>query len=166
MRAAIGTQRGFDNEDARNAGKASVDEMQLTCRQVLEFATIEGARACGMDGKIGSLTPGKRADVILVRTDTWSMTPLNNPIGHLSTTPIPAWSTPSWWTAKWSSATASSLLPTSAASEGSPTTRVTTSCAGLRERTGCAWAASGSRSPIRRRNENSAPLIFHFRSMS
>jgi cytosine/adenosine deaminase-related metal-dependent hydrolase len=82
MRAAIGTQRGFDNEDARNAGKASVDEMELTCRQVLEFATIEGARACGMDGKIGSLTPGKRADIILVRTDTWSMTPLNNPIGQ------------------------------------------------------------------------------------
>ena len=82
MRAAIGTQRGFDNEDARNAGKASVDEMELTCRQVLEFATIEGARACGMDSKIGSLTPGKRADIILVRTDTWSMTPLNNPIGQ------------------------------------------------------------------------------------
>jgi imidazolonepropionase-like amidohydrolase len=38
--------------------------MELTCRQVLEFATIEGARACGMDGKIGSLTPGKRADII------------------------------------------------------------------------------------------------------
>ena len=56
--------------------------MELTCRQVLEFATIEGARACGMDRKIGSLAPGKRADVILVRTDTWSMTPLNNPIGQ------------------------------------------------------------------------------------
>ena len=61
------------------AGKASVDEMELTCREVLEFATIEGARACGMDRKIGSLAPGKRADIILVRTDTLSMTPLNNP---------------------------------------------------------------------------------------
>jgi len=82
MRATIGTERGFDNEYARQAGKASVDEMELTCREVLEFATIEGARACGMDSKIGSLTPGKRADIILVRTDTWSMTPLNNPIGQ------------------------------------------------------------------------------------
>jgi 5-methylthioadenosine/S-adenosylhomocysteine deaminase len=35
-----------------------------------------------MDSKIGSLTPGKRADIILVRTDTWSMTPLNNPVGQ------------------------------------------------------------------------------------
>ena len=35
-----------------------------------------------MDSKIGSLTPGKRADIILVRTDTFGMTPLNNPIGQ------------------------------------------------------------------------------------
>ncbi len=82
MRATIGTQRGFDNEQARAEGKASVDVMGLTCRDVLEFATIEGARACGMDDRIGSLTPGKRADVILVRTDSFGMTPLNNPIGQ------------------------------------------------------------------------------------
>lgn len=82
MRATIGTQRGFDNEEARRQGKASVDEMHVTCREVLGFATIEGARACGMDGKIGSLSPGKRADIILVRTDALSMTPMNNPIGQ------------------------------------------------------------------------------------
>jgi 5-methylthioadenosine/S-adenosylhomocysteine deaminase len=82
MRAAIGTQRGFDNEQARNQGKGSVDKMEITCRHVLEFATIEGARACGMEAKIGSLTPGKLADIILVRTDTFGMTPLNNPVGQ------------------------------------------------------------------------------------
>ncbi len=81
MRATIGTERGFDNEQARERGDASVSEIALTCRDVLEFATIEGARACGLDHKIGSLTPGKRADVILVRTDTFGMTPLNNPVG-------------------------------------------------------------------------------------
>lgn len=81
MRATIGTERGFDNEQARDRGQASVDEMEITCRDVLEFATIEGARACGLDSKIGTLTPGKRADVILVRTDNFGMTPLNNPIG-------------------------------------------------------------------------------------
>ena len=81
MRATIGTERGFDNEQARERGEASVEEMELTCRDVLEFATIEGARACGLDGKIGSLTPGKRADVIVVRADTFGMTPLNNPVG-------------------------------------------------------------------------------------
>ncbi len=81
MRATIGTERGFDNAQARERGEASVSTMGLTCRDVLEFATIEGARACGMDGRIGSLTPGKRADVIVVRADSFGMTPLNNPVG-------------------------------------------------------------------------------------
>ncbi|MDX6512287.1 MAG: 5-methylthioadenosine/S-adenosylhomocysteine deaminase, partial [Gaiellaceae bacterium] len=81
MRATIGTERGFDNEQARERGEASVAEMELTCRDVLEFATIEGARACGMESLIGSLTPGKRADVIVVRADSFGMTPLNNPVG-------------------------------------------------------------------------------------
>ncbi len=77
IRATIGTQRGFDQAEAGGLLK----ELELTCRDVLEFATIEGARAIGMDGKIGSLTPGKRADIILIRTDNFGMTPLNNPIG-------------------------------------------------------------------------------------
>ena len=81
MRATIGTERGWDNAQARERGESSVERMELTCRDVLEFATIEGARACGMDGRIGSLTPGKRADVIVVRADSFGMTPLNNPIG-------------------------------------------------------------------------------------
>jgi cytosine/adenosine deaminase-related metal-dependent hydrolase len=55
--------------------------MELTCRDVLEFATIEGARACGLESRVGSLTPGKRADVIVVRADTLGMTPMNNPVG-------------------------------------------------------------------------------------
>ncbi|HLW95551.1 MAG TPA: amidohydrolase family protein [Solirubrobacteraceae bacterium] len=81
MRATIGTERGFDNEQARERGEASVTAMELTCRDVLEFATIEGARACGLQEKVGSLTPGKRADVIVVRADSFGMTPMNNPIG-------------------------------------------------------------------------------------
>jgi cytosine/adenosine deaminase-related metal-dependent hydrolase len=81
MRATIGTERGWDNAQARERGESSVERMELTCRDVLEFATIEGARACGMDGRIGSLTPGKRADVIVVRADSFGMTPLNNPVG-------------------------------------------------------------------------------------
>src|SRR5262249_55028186 len=32
----------------------------LTCREVLEFATIEGARCANLDGKVGTLSPGKR----------------------------------------------------------------------------------------------------------
>jgi 5-methylthioadenosine/S-adenosylhomocysteine deaminase len=44
--------------------------------EVLRMGTIEGARAVGLDAEIGSLEPGKKADLIAVRTDTPRMTPL------------------------------------------------------------------------------------------
>jgi cytosine/adenosine deaminase-related metal-dependent hydrolase len=53
---------------------------KLTHRDVLEFATIEGARACGLDHKVGSLTPGKQADFILLRTDMVNVAPLIDPV--------------------------------------------------------------------------------------
>jgi 5-methylthioadenosine/S-adenosylhomocysteine deaminase len=46
----------------------ALDEFKLPARRVLELATIEGARSLGMDDRIGSLKPGKRADLILVNT--------------------------------------------------------------------------------------------------
>ena len=52
----------------------------LTHRDVLEFATIDGARACALDGKIGSLTPGKQADIILIRTDQINVAPMIDPV--------------------------------------------------------------------------------------
>jgi 5-methylthioadenosine/S-adenosylhomocysteine deaminase len=57
----------------------------LTAREVVEFATIEGARANGLDKKIGSLTPGKEADVIMLRTDLLNVLPINNAIGAVVT---------------------------------------------------------------------------------
>jgi 5-methylthioadenosine/S-adenosylhomocysteine deaminase len=53
----------------------------VTCREVLEFATIEGARCAHLDGKIGTLTPGKDADIVMLRTDRLSLWPLNNAPG-------------------------------------------------------------------------------------
>jgi cytosine/adenosine deaminase-related metal-dependent hydrolase len=53
----------------------------ITAKRMLEFATIEGARGLGLDRVTGSLTPGKRADVILVRADTPLTAPLSDPYG-------------------------------------------------------------------------------------
>jgi cytosine/adenosine deaminase-related metal-dependent hydrolase len=52
----------------------------LTHGDVLEFATIEGARACGLEAKIGSLAPGKEADLVLLRTDQVNVAPLIDPV--------------------------------------------------------------------------------------
>jgi cytosine/adenosine deaminase-related metal-dependent hydrolase len=57
----------------------------LTVREVLEFATIEGARANGLDRKIGTLTPGKDADIILLRTDRLNVMPMNHAVGAVVT---------------------------------------------------------------------------------
>jgi 5-methylthioadenosine/S-adenosylhomocysteine deaminase len=53
----------------------------LTCREVLEFATIEGARCALLDRKVGTLTPGKDADIVMLRADRVNVWPLNNAPG-------------------------------------------------------------------------------------
>ena len=65
----------------QNVGDGSKpSEFALPARRVLEMATIEGARALGIDDKVGSLKPGKRADIVLVRTDDVNMGPTNDPV--------------------------------------------------------------------------------------
>jgi cytosine/adenosine deaminase-related metal-dependent hydrolase len=58
----------------------SKDPMSVTARQVLEMATINGAWDMGFADKTGSLTPGKRADLILVRATDLNMAPLGDPM--------------------------------------------------------------------------------------
>src|SRR5262245_40627771 len=57
-----------DAEHAR-----TLSEFKLTARRVLELATIEGARSLGIDDRVGSLRPGKRADIIAVTTRALNM---------------------------------------------------------------------------------------------
>lgn len=84
MRTALGMQRALDNQAADQAGLTLGGEPpRVTCRDMLEFATIEGARACGLEHWVGSLTPGKQADVVVIRADTVGMFPVNNPVGSL-----------------------------------------------------------------------------------
>ena len=64
------------------AGEAKPPKL-LTTREVIEFATIEGARANQLDSKIGTLTPGKEADIILLRRDTINVLPFNNAHGAI-----------------------------------------------------------------------------------
>jgi cytosine/adenosine deaminase-related metal-dependent hydrolase len=47
------------------------------------LATIDGARASWLDQKIGTLTSGKQADIILLTTNTPNLTPLNDPVASV-----------------------------------------------------------------------------------
>jgi cytosine/adenosine deaminase-related metal-dependent hydrolase len=66
--------------DVENAKAES--EFKMTARRALELATIDGARSMGVDDKVGSLKPGKRADLVMIDTNTLSMAVMTDP-AHL-----------------------------------------------------------------------------------
>ncbi|WP_437312979.1 amidohydrolase family protein [Sorangium sp. So ce385] len=83
MRTVFTLQRALINERAL-AGETGLPAL-LTCRDVIRFATVEGARVAHLSHKIGSLTPGKEADIILLRADAINVAPLNNVPGAVVT---------------------------------------------------------------------------------
>jgi len=83
MRSAFTLQRALVNERAI-AGEKDVPRL-LTCRDTIELATIEGAKVAHLDHKIGTLTPGKEADIILLATDRINVFPMNNVPGTVVT---------------------------------------------------------------------------------
>jgi cytosine/adenosine deaminase-related metal-dependent hydrolase/ribose/xylose/arabinose/galactoside ABC-type transport system permease subunit len=79
MRSVISLQHGVAFERQLAGEKQAPD--RITSREVLGYATIEGARANGLGDRTGSLTPGKDADIIMLRTDKINVMPINDPIG-------------------------------------------------------------------------------------
>ena len=82
MRGLITLQRMFANEKALS-GQEYPDLMH--CMQAIRHATIGGAEGLKLDRKIGSLTPGKEADIILLDAEAINVAPLNNVPGAVVT---------------------------------------------------------------------------------
>ena len=82
MRTVFDLQRLFVLQRARN-GEQNLPPL-VTPREVLEFATIEGARCADLDHRIGTLTPGKDADVVMLRADRLDVWPHNNAFGTVT----------------------------------------------------------------------------------
>ncbi|MCX4406057.1 MULTISPECIES: amidohydrolase family protein [unclassified Streptomyces] len=82
MRATLDADRGLAFLRAHEAGNG-IERNELRAADVLRYATLGGAEALGMADLIGSITPGKLADLVLLRPDTPAMTPVSNPIGHV-----------------------------------------------------------------------------------
>ncbi len=61
----------------------NMDPTVMDALTVLKMATIEGARALGLEGLTGSLETGKKADLIVVDSQSPHMTPMYNPFSHL-----------------------------------------------------------------------------------
>jgi cytosine/adenosine deaminase-related metal-dependent hydrolase len=79
MRAAISFQHATLFE-LKLAGKAGLPHL-LSTREVIRYATVDGARVAGLGDVTGSLTPGKQADVVVLRSDRPNIFPINDPIG-------------------------------------------------------------------------------------
>lgn len=62
---------------------ADKNPQALDARSVLRMATLDGARALGMDDRIGSLVPGKLADLIVIDMDRPHLTPCYDLVSHL-----------------------------------------------------------------------------------
>jgi 5-methylthioadenosine/S-adenosylhomocysteine deaminase len=79
MRVAFYVQRAMATYRKTN-GDAKVPAL-VGVREILECATVGGAACAGLLNKCGTLTPGKEADVVMIRTDDINLYPSNHAIG-------------------------------------------------------------------------------------
>ncbi len=79
MRVAFNIQRAMATYRKAN-GDTNAPPI-VSVRDVLECATVSGAANAGLLGKCGTLTPGKEADIVMIRTDDINLYPSNHAIG-------------------------------------------------------------------------------------
>ncbi len=88
----LGTDGAASNNDLDMFGEmdkaakvdkvARMDPTVMNAERVLRMATLDGARVLGLDSRIGSIEPGKLADLILIDLRRPHLTPLYNPYSH------------------------------------------------------------------------------------
>jgi microsomal epoxide hydrolase len=73
---ALASQRAFDNAQSKVEHQKLPDTTTISAREALGWITLEGAKMLKMQDRIGSLTPGKQADIVMVRADDLNMMPV------------------------------------------------------------------------------------------
>lgn len=79
MRLLLQAQRGLENSQLKNPPR----EIRFKAKDALRLATMGGAEVLGWENRIGSVTPGKQADLILTGCDAINMVPCLDPIGGI-----------------------------------------------------------------------------------
>jgi cytosine/adenosine deaminase-related metal-dependent hydrolase len=80
MQAALTFVRGKVVKTNAALGNSPFKTMPVTSREALRWATLGGARAFGLEDRIGSLTPGKRADIVMLRARDANLFPVHDPL--------------------------------------------------------------------------------------
>lgn len=83
MRSTLTLQRMFVNELALQGEEER--PALLTSREVIRYATMGGAKGLRLEQRVGSLTPGKEADILLLDAEAINVAPLNNVPGAVVT---------------------------------------------------------------------------------
>jgi 5-methylthioadenosine/S-adenosylhomocysteine deaminase len=82
MRLGLQFERAMENDPVIESGEMPAS-LRLGVRDALRWATVNGAEALGLGNRIGSLTPGHQADLILVGGEALNMTPRPEPVGSV-----------------------------------------------------------------------------------
>lgn len=85
MRVTLQMQRNLDNVAHWREHGSAPEKVSVTCREALEWATINGAKMIHQQHRIGSLAPGKQADIILLRKDDLTIFPVHDPVSAIVT---------------------------------------------------------------------------------
>ena len=80
LRGALFALRFQISHAARNAGNYPLKKTPVNSREALEWATIGGAKALRLDNRIGSITPGKKADIVMLRANDLNLYPVHDPV--------------------------------------------------------------------------------------
>ena len=80
MQGALLHARFTSMRENAAAGKPAFAKMPVRSREALEWATIGGARALGLESKIGSISVGKKADIVLLRATDLNLHPVHDPL--------------------------------------------------------------------------------------
>jgi cytosine/adenosine deaminase-related metal-dependent hydrolase len=79
-RVALSMQRALDNAETRKASSTIPATTTIPVREALRWITIEGARMLGRENQIGSLTPGKLADLVVINASDLNLVPVHDPV--------------------------------------------------------------------------------------
>jgi cytosine/adenosine deaminase-related metal-dependent hydrolase len=84
MRTTLGADRSREHFEAHQKGD-TITHCSLRAEHVVDWATRGGAAALGRSADLGSLEPGKKADVVLLKNDASPVSfPVLNPYGHVA----------------------------------------------------------------------------------
>jgi cytosine/adenosine deaminase-related metal-dependent hydrolase len=79
-RVALSMQRALDNAQSRQESGTIPATTTIPVREALRWVTTEGARMLGRESEIGSLTPGKLADLVIINADDLNLFPVHDPV--------------------------------------------------------------------------------------